>query len=101
MSAMLLTAELIPGWADVQRAETGKWPRRECGVVVAAPTETWYLVDSAMVAGTRGLPGSDSVAKLLARKRGVRYARNLPGLSAGESVRGPRSTSGGPGGGRR
>jgi hypothetical protein len=38
-------------------------------------------VDSALFKGTRGLPGGDSLRKLLARRRGVRNKSELPHLT--------------------
>jgi hypothetical protein len=38
-------------------------------------------VDAALRVGGRGLPGGDSLAALLARKRGARKKRNLPALT--------------------
>jgi hypothetical protein len=39
--------------------------------VAIAPGETWVAIDAALAHGHRGLPGGDSVARLLARRRGV------------------------------
>jgi hypothetical protein len=66
-----LSKELILRWADAHHAQTGMWPRAHSGPVLAAPGETWKNLDSALFGGTRGLPGGDTLARLLATHRGV------------------------------
>ena len=81
-----LSTETILTWADDHHQRTGHWPGRRSGAIQAAPQETWSAVDAALSAGSRGLPGGDSLPKLLARCRGVRHIRDLPGLTA-EQIR--------------
>lgn len=68
-------------WADNHFDRTGRWPTGTSGAVPEAPGETWAAVDAALVAGTRGLPGSESLARLLARRRGHRNVADLPPLT--------------------
>jgi hypothetical protein len=49
---------------------------------VAAPGETWGAIDAALKKGWRGLPGGDSLARLLARERGACNSRNRLRLTA-------------------
>ena len=62
-------------------ARAGRWPRRDDGPIPGAPGETWETVANAFYAGSRGLL-QGSLASLLARRRGARYKRELPPLSA-------------------
>jgi hypothetical protein len=66
------TVEQILAWADAHRARTGRWPTRSAGPIFEAPDERWSMVDTCMIQGNRGLPGGDSLARLLARERGAR-----------------------------
>jgi hypothetical protein len=68
-------------WADNHHARTGRWPTAESGPVKEAPGERWSAVDTALRAGTRGLPGGDSLARLLARRRSRRNPAALPPLT--------------------
>ncbi len=72
-SANLPTHSLtkILHWADAHRRRTGHWPTLHSGAVFAGPGETWVAVDAALRIGLRGLPGGSSLAKLLAKSRGV------------------------------
>jgi len=76
-----LTEEQVLAWADAHHARTGKWPTRSSGPIPEAPGEAWSAVDAALVVGVRGFGGGDSLAKLLARHRGVRNKQALPPLS--------------------
>jgi hypothetical protein len=64
-----LTEEQILAWADARHARTGHWPRAESGAILDAPGDNWYAVNHALAYGYRGLPGGDSLAKLLDRHR--------------------------------
>jgi hypothetical protein len=79
-----LTVEQILAWADEHHARVGTWPGQHSGPVTAAPLESWHAIDIAMRQGLRGLPGSDSVARLLTRERGVRNLRRPPPLAVGQ-----------------
>jgi hypothetical protein len=81
-----LTAGQILAWADAHYGRTGNWPKRSSGAIPDAPGEAWSAVDAALVVGVRGLPRGDSLAKFLARHRGVRNKQALPVLSV-EQIR--------------
>ncbi|GMU81401.1 MAG: hypothetical protein AMXMBFR47_12720 [Planctomycetota bacterium] len=82
-----LTVKQILSWADRHHAATGQWPLRSSGAIAGAPGETWLLVDGALLAGLRGLPGGDSLLRLLKRRRGVRSAFRPPRLSMAKVLR--------------
>jgi len=67
---MTLTCDQILAWADAYFKRTGRWPTSKSGRIHAAKTETWTAIDQALRYARRGLNGSDSLAKLLARERG-------------------------------
>lgn len=75
------TLKQILGWVDAYFAKHGKWPTRHSGPIEAARGETWTAVEVALNHGNRGLPGGDSLARLLARRRRVRNRGDLPPLS--------------------
>jgi hypothetical protein len=77
----LLIEEQIVDWAEAHREQNGAWPNVNSGAVLTAPGEIWANIDAALAAGRRGLPGNSSLAKLLARERGVRNRLDLPELS--------------------
>jgi hypothetical protein len=62
-----LSESLILCWADEHHARTGQWPKVSSGPVQAAPGENWRSLNSALHVGCRGLPGGDSLARLLVR----------------------------------
>jgi hypothetical protein len=66
-----LTVLQVLAWADAHLARYGRWPTRLTGPVAFAPGETWGGLDGAPAQGRRGVPGGDSLARLLARERGV------------------------------
>src|SRR5262249_20328323 len=68
-SAPVLTAREILAWADAHRRRTGRWPSAGSGPVLDAPGETWGNINRALAGGHRGLPGGDSLARLLDRRR--------------------------------
>jgi hypothetical protein len=67
-----LKIDAILAWADAHHARTGEWPRYKSGPIPEAPGETWAAVDAALHAGVRGLPGANSIPRLLAEHRGRR-----------------------------
>lgn len=73
-----LSERRILSWADDHRRRTGHWPTTDSGTVLAQPDEVWVNVGQALRLGLRGLDGGDSLARLLARKRGVRNRKGLP-----------------------
>ncbi|HET6883920.1 MAG TPA: hypothetical protein VFI31_27445 [Pirellulales bacterium] len=68
----------ILAWADAHHEETGHWPRKDSGRVRGTLEENWFGIDTALRIGLRGLPRGDSLARLLARFRGVRNRKALP-----------------------
>jgi hypothetical protein len=75
-----LTLDQILAWADAHKAATGAWPTRKSGPVTGT-NETWARINTALVAGLRGLSRGSSLAKLLAEQRGVRNIQGLPTLT--------------------
>lgn len=76
-----LTIPEILEWADAYRARTGHWPKLTSGPIPEAPGNTWNTVETALLAGKRGLPGKLRIARLLAIERGVRNRSSLLKLS--------------------
>lgn len=76
-----LTEELVLFWADEHLRRTGKWPHENSGEVMDGVGETWKNVDAALRLGFRGFSGGSSLAKLLARCRGIRNRSNIPRLT--------------------
>jgi hypothetical protein len=76
-----LTEEQILGWADAHHNRTGAWPTAKSGPIPEAPGATWSAIQAALQQGSRGLPSGSSIARLLARHRGVRNIANLPSLT--------------------
>jgi hypothetical protein len=64
-----LTEQTILAWADAHQAATGSWPCVKSGPVVAEPEESWAAINDALRQGLRGLPGGDSLPRLLVRHR--------------------------------
>ena len=61
---------LILRWADAYFKLHGVWPKRDSGPIEGAEA-TWCGVDSALVKGSRGLPGGSSLARLLKEQRAM------------------------------
>jgi len=86
-SAACLPSFSIPqilAWADAHHARTGRWPDHLAGPIPESPEESWRKVQSALVEGTRGLPGGSSLAQLLTERRGLRNPQRPPDLSVPE-----------------
>jgi hypothetical protein len=64
-----LTFEQILAWANAHYLRKGKWPNTESGPIHDAPGETWKAVAMALDQGHRGLPGGDTLYRLLQRER--------------------------------
>jgi hypothetical protein len=83
----VLTDVLVLSWADAHFARTGRWPRiLDPDTMSLPPGLTWQRIDLALRQGHRGLPGGDSLPRLLARDRGARVRRRPPPLSEGRLV---------------
>ena len=70
-----LTVRTVLAWADRHFARNGRWPVVKAGAVEGVLGQTWSAVDAALTLGLQGLPGGDSLARLLARHRGDRRSR--------------------------
>jgi hypothetical protein len=64
-----LTEAMILAWADSHFARTGGWPGQRSGPADGAGRLTWHYIDDALRWGRCGLPGGDSLARLLDRHR--------------------------------
>jgi hypothetical protein len=63
-----LTPALILAWADAHHAATGRWPTCDLTPVLGGPPGLrWQWVNQALGLGARGLPGGDSLPRLLRR----------------------------------
>jgi hypothetical protein len=62
-----LSEAKILKWADHWHKRFGQWPKAASGSIPEASGETWLKVETALRAGTRGLPGGSSLYRLLAR----------------------------------
>jgi hypothetical protein len=80
-----LSQKRILAWADAHHRATGEWPHVDSGPVQDAPEENWQAINQALWTGRRGLRGGSSLARLLAKKRGVRNDKALPRLT-GEQI---------------
>lgn len=76
-----LTEEIILTWADRHRSGTGNWPNIETGSVIDAPGEDWRSINQALREGLRGLPGGNSLARLIAAGRQVRNLASVRALT--------------------
>jgi hypothetical protein len=79
-----LTVQQVLRWVDAHRARTGRWPGQQSGTVPEAAGLSWRGIDDALRLGLRGLPGGDSLARLLARERGVRNLADLRPLTVAQ-----------------
>lgn len=82
-----LSNQQILEWADAYRARTGDWPRPDSGPIHRRAKETWMAVEAALSLGLRGLPGGDTLRKLLARERGRRHKGALPPITVRQILR--------------
>jgi len=76
-----LTIKNVLKWADAHHRRRGTWPMSHSGRVLDGAGETWSGINTALQAGRRGLPGGSSLARLLARQRGVRNPKDPPRLT--------------------
>jgi hypothetical protein len=78
-----LSVEQVLKWADrYHRRAGGHWPTSKAGAIPESKTgESWDTINTALIAGTRGLAGYGSLARLLARERGVPNRKALPPLT--------------------
>ena len=76
-----LTIRQILVWADAHHKRKGEWPTKRSGPVHEAPTEKWSAIDGFLQRGSRGLPGSLSLAQRLSAARGPRKRKVLKPLT--------------------
>jgi hypothetical protein len=76
-----LTIQKVLKWADAHHRQGGTWPMSHSGCVRTADGETWSGINTALQAGRRGFPGGSSLARVLARHRGVRNPKAPPELT--------------------
>ena len=82
-----LTERQILAWADAHQRRSGAWPTSDAGPIAQTRGETWAGVNAALQKGRRGFPGGSSLARLLARKRGVRNPKAPPLLEVTKILR--------------
>ncbi len=79
-----LTVDMILAWADEFHRQRGRFPIHDDGIVPGELTQTWCGIDNSLRSGTRGLPGGDTLTKLLVRYRGHRHKRYCPRLAVNQ-----------------
>lgn len=82
-----LTIKQVLTWADAHHRRTGRWPTQDTGPVAEGRGETWKGVQTCLQKGGRGLPGGSSLARVLARHRGVRNLGDLEPLTLPQILR--------------
>ena len=73
-----LTLEQVLKWADEHYERTGRWPTASSGLIPDTDGESWDAVRQCLQRGCRGLPGGESLLKLLAQFRGKRLECDRP-----------------------
>lgn len=81
-----LSHNQILRWADRHHKKYGQWPTQYSGPIEGTG-EVWNGIQHSLRTGRRGLPGSETLASLLAAHRGVRYRKNLPSLTTHQVLR--------------
>jgi hypothetical protein len=81
-----LSEAQILAWADGFHERTGRWPDLKCGPITGSVGENWRAVNGALFHGYRGLPAGGSLARLLARHRGVRNPKGQPPYTVDQIV---------------
>src|SRR5688572_20312990 len=84
-----LSIEQILKWADAHFAEHGKWPNVNSGHIPGTIDDTWMRMDDSLRGGHRGLPKNTklTLARLLAKRRGVRNSEYPPLLTEAQIVK--------------
>jgi hypothetical protein len=80
------TRKQILAWATTYYRRTRKRPTKGSGSLPGTSTDTWSTVDTALRDGLRGLPGSSSLARLLAEHSMKRNVQDLPPLTKKQIV---------------
>jgi hypothetical protein len=76
-----LSEAQILAWARAHHESTGEWPHNQSGPIPGTLGENWRAVERALREGRRGMPGGDSVAKMMARCCGDRNKAGTPRLT--------------------
>jgi hypothetical protein len=76
-----LTVTKILKWVDKHYALKDEWPKKNSGKIIGTRNERWDKVDQNLYKGERGLPGGQTLARLLAEHRGVRHRHDRTPLS--------------------
>jgi hypothetical protein len=76
-----LTEDQIVAWARAYYEQTGAWPNENSGPIPDSRGEDWANVNQALRDGDRGLPGVDTLARLLARRLSIRNRASMPRLT--------------------
>ena len=76
-----LTEGQIVRWAEAHHKQHGVWPRRNSGAIAETLGETWSIIDSALIEGSRGLQSGSSLSKLLGKHGFIRARAALPELT--------------------
>lgn len=76
-----LTIDQILAWADAYHQQHHCWPTAKSKhPVPGAPDESWNAINASLRAGSRGLEGNLSLARVLVMHRGKRDLLDLPKL---------------------
>lgn len=83
-----LSIEQILRWADEWLSSHGRWPNINSGFIPGTIDDTWARIDDSLLNGHRGLPKNTglTLARLLAKRRGVRNSEYPPCLSIGRII---------------
>ena len=76
-----MTEDQIVAWARAYHERTGAWPNENSGPIPDSRGEDWGNVNQALRDGDRGLPGGDTLARLLARRLSIRNRASMPRLT--------------------
>ncbi len=79
-----LTEDIVLLWCDQFHERTGQWPQMKLHgklTIEGSVGIRWKWIDSALLRGSRGLPGGSSIPRLLAKHRGVRNRKGLSKLT--------------------
>jgi hypothetical protein len=71
------TFRAILAWAAAYHAREQRWPASDSGAIPESPGDTWVVVDTALHNGLRGLPGGESLRRLLQRYGRLRIDQPL------------------------
>lgn len=81
-----LSVRQILKWADAYHRKTKSWPSKDSGPIDDAAGESWKAVSMALIQCGRGIRARTTLARLLAKHRGVRNPMGLPALTEDQIV---------------